>query len=63
MVNSASSSGLLPLPGAASSSWALYASRVNAIFRHPDMKVIVAFWLFGALPDLSLILSRSVNIH
>ena len=46
---SPSSSGLLPMPGSPSSSWAMYAARIEAMFRRPDIKVVVAFWLFGAL--------------
>lgn len=47
MNRSPSTSGLLPLPGAPSSSWALYRARLLSIFRHADTSVIVAFWLFG----------------
>ena len=46
---SPSSSGLLPMPGAPSSSWAGYKARVAALLGHHDTKVIVAFWLFGML--------------
>lgn len=46
---SPSSSGLLPMPGSPSSSWAVYKARIAAVLGHKDMKVIVAFWLFGRL--------------
>lgn len=37
----------LPLPGAPSSSLDAYSARARALVQHPNMKVIVAFWLFG----------------
>lgn len=43
---SPSTSGLLPMPGSPSFR-AVCAARISSVFRHPDMKVIVAFWLFG----------------
>lgn len=45
---SPSSSGLLPMPGSPSSSWALYSARINSLVKHPNMRVVVAFWLLGA---------------
>ncbi|TQW05629.1 CLN3 protein [Cordyceps javanica] len=48
--SSASSYMRLPLPGTPSSSWDAYSARLNAICNHPNMKVVVAFWLLGALP-------------
>lgn len=42
-----SSSALLPMPGAPSSSWAVYRARVGALLRHADTKILVAFWLLG----------------
>lgn len=45
---SPSSSGLLPMPGTPSSSWAVYRARLRAILSHSDLAVVVAFWLFGA---------------
>jgi len=54
MTRSPSSSGLLPLPGAPSSSWALYRARFASIFRNADTSVMVAFWLFGAAPSQAL---------
>ncbi len=48
MNRSSSSSGLLPLPGAPSSSWHHYRARASNVFRGVDARVIAAFWLFGA---------------
>ncbi|PHH91782.1 hypothetical protein CDD83_10350 [Cordyceps sp. RAO-2017] len=47
-----SSSALLPLPGAASSSWALCRARLGALLRHADTKILVAFWLLGLINNL-----------
>jgi hypothetical protein len=58
--NSPSSSGLLPIPGTPSSSWQLYTARIDAIFRHPDMRVVIAFWLLGPLPTAPPSLVSSV---
>lgn len=49
MTRSPSSSGLLPLPGAPSSSWALYRARFTTVLRNADTCVVIAFWLFGKL--------------
>ncbi|KAG6275398.1 battenin CLN3 protein [Claviceps purpurea] len=40
----------LPLPGTASSSWAIYRARMTSLLRHPDTKVLTAFWLFDNVP-------------
>lgn len=44
---SPASSGLLPMPGSPSSSWAVYRARLASILGHSDTKVVAAFWLFG----------------
>ncbi|KAL2196990.1 CLN3 protein-domain-containing protein [Corynascus similis CBS 632.67] len=54
-----SSSGLLPLPGAPSSSWALYRARLAALFRNADVSVVVAFWLFGLINNILYVLVLS----
>ncbi|AEO62098.1 hypothetical protein MYCTH_2313074 [Thermothelomyces thermophilus ATCC 42464] len=54
-----SSSGLLPLPGAPSSSWALYRARLTALFRSPDVSVVAAFWLFGLINNILYVLVLS----
>ncbi|KAM0512898.1 hypothetical protein ACHAPE_008401 [Trichoderma viride] len=45
---SPSASGLLPMPGSPSSSWAIYGSRFTNLVKHPSTRVVVAFWLLGA---------------
>lgn len=42
-----STSALLPMPGAASSSWAVYRARLSALLRHADTRILTAFWLLG----------------
>jgi battenin len=37
----------LPLPGSASSSWAMYGARLAAIFAGASPRVLAAFWFFG----------------
>lgn len=45
---SPSASGLLPMPGSPPSSWAIYGSRLHSLVKHPNTRVVVAFWLLGA---------------
>ncbi|KAL2256562.1 hypothetical protein VTK26DRAFT_1487 [Humicola hyalothermophila] len=59
MNRSPSSSGLLPLPGAPSSSWALYRARLASLFRGPDVPVIIAFWLFGLINNVLYVIILS----
>ncbi|KAF9771963.1 battenin CLN3 protein [Fusarium sp. DS 682] len=56
---SPSSSGLLPMPRAPSSSWAVYKARVAAMMGHHDTKVIVAFWLFGLINNVLYVIILS----
>ncbi|KAK0705650.1 batten's disease protein Cln3 [Lasiosphaeris hirsuta] len=49
MNTSPSSSGLLPLPGSPSSSWAVYRARLAGLVQNADTAVLVAFWFFGLL--------------
>ncbi|KAK5989423.1 Protein BTN1 [Cladobotryum mycophilum] len=56
---SPSSSGLLPMPGSPSSSWALYAARFKALVRHPNARVIVAFWLLGLINNVLYVIILS----
>ncbi|TVY65650.1 Protein btn-1 [Lachnellula suecica] len=56
MSRSPSSSGLLPLPGAPGSSWALYKARFKGLFQGADSKVLVAFWLFGLINNVSYVI-------
>ncbi|RSL38088.1 Protein BTN1 [Fusarium euwallaceae] len=56
---SPSSSGLLPMPGSPSSSWAVYKAKIAAMLGHRDMKVIVAFWLFGLINNVLYVIILS----
>ncbi|KAK7425163.1 battenin CLN3 protein [Neonectria punicea] len=56
---SPASSGLLPLPGSPSSSWAVYRAKLASIFGHPEMRVIVAFWLFGLINNVLYVIILS----
>ncbi|GKT66176.1 protein BTN1 [Colletotrichum tofieldiae] len=56
---SPSSSGLLPMPGSPSSSWALYSARLSALFRHADTQVVVAFWLLGLINNVLYVIILS----
>ncbi|KAL6922228.1 hypothetical protein ACHAPO_002986 [Fusarium lateritium] len=56
---SPSSSGLLPMPGAPSSSWGAYKARVAALLGHHDTKVVVAFWLFGLINNVLYVIILS----
>lgn len=38
---------MLPLPGAPSSSWALFNQRVKSMFSGANLRVCISFWLFG----------------
>ncbi|KAG6072711.1 battenin CLN3 protein [Claviceps sp. LM84 group G4] len=41
-----------PLPGTVSASWAIYRARMTSLLRHPDTKVLMAFWLFGLINNV-----------
>lgn len=64
MNRSPSASGLLPLPGTPGSSWAVYKARFKAIFHGADTSVLVAFWLFGLINNVSyvIILSAALDL-
>lgn len=57
--SSAASSGLLPMPGSPSSSWALYRARLGGIFRNTDFAVLIAFWLFGLINNVLYVIILS----
>ncbi|KAK5658656.1 hypothetical protein OQA88_2052 [Cercophora sp. LCS_1] len=59
MNRSPSSSGLLPIPGAPSSSWALYRSRFANLLRNTDTSVFIAFWLFGLINNVIYVIILS----
>ncbi|TFB01819.1 Protein BTN1 [Trichoderma ghanense] len=56
---SPSSSGLLPMPGSPSSSWAIYSARINSLIKHPNMRVVVAFWLLGLINNVLYVIILS----
>lgn len=47
------STSIPPLPGAPSSSWAMWKARIRASFEGADLRVCTAFWLFGTLLSLN----------
>ncbi|KAK4102433.1 batten's disease protein Cln3 [Parathielavia hyrcaniae] len=59
MNRSPSAAGLLPLPGTPSSSWALYRARLGILFRDADVRVIIAFWLFGLINNILYVILLS----
>ncbi|KAJ9149474.1 Protein BTN [Pleurostoma richardsiae] len=59
MSRSPSASGLLPMPGSPSSSWALYKARFANVFRNADSSVLVAFWLFGLINNVLYVIILS----
>ncbi|KAI0910928.1 Batten's disease protein Cln3 [Ustulina deusta] len=48
----ASSSGLLPMPGSPSASWALYKARLASVVQNSEVSVLAAFWLFGLINNV-----------
>ncbi|KLU91227.1 hypothetical protein MAPG_09749 [Magnaporthiopsis poae ATCC 64411] len=59
MNRSSSSSGLLPMPGTASASWAVYRAKLASVFRGADTSVLVAFWLFGLINNVLYVIILS----
>lgn len=49
MSSSSSQRFRLPLPGSPEASIGAYTSRISALLKRADVKVVVAFWLFGKL--------------
>lgn len=47
MLYDVDSMNMLPLPGAPSSSWAMYKARIKAALDGAQARVCLAFWLFG----------------
>ncbi|KAI0161588.1 protein btn-1 [Xylariaceae sp. FL1272] len=56
---SPASSGLLPMPGSPSSSWALYRARVSSLFNNVEAYVLAAFWLFGLINNVLYVIILS----
>ncbi|KAI0535914.1 Batten's disease protein Cln3 [Xylaria digitata] len=52
VTRSPASSGLLPMPGSPSASWAVYKARLASIFHNSDISVLIAFWLFGLINNV-----------
>ncbi|KUJ13500.1 protein btn-1 [Mollisia scopiformis] len=55
---------MLPLPGSPASSWAIYKSKFKALFQGADTSVLIAFWLFGLINNVSyvIILSAALDL-
>ncbi|PGH12809.1 protein btn1 [Helicocarpus griseus UAMH5409] len=55
---------MLPLPGAPSSSWAVFRGRLQALFNGADPRVCTAFWLFGLINNVLyvIILSAALDL-
>ncbi|KAI4271429.1 MAG: hypothetical protein LQ337_006011 [Flavoplaca oasis] len=55
---------MLPLPGSPSSSWAMFWARLNAVFAGADIRVCIAFWLFGLINNVLyvIILSAALDL-
>lgn len=51
--------GLLPVPGAPSSSWVVYRARLVNLLRSADTSVLVAFWLFGLINNVIYVIILS----
>ncbi|KAI1269666.1 protein btn-1 [Xylariaceae sp. FL1019] len=57
--HSPAASGLLPMPGSPSSSWALYRARLSSMFNHSEVYVLAAFWLFGLINNVLYVIILS----
>ena len=55
---------MLPLPGAASSSWSLFKTRCTNLLEQVDVRIAVAFWLFGLVNNVLyvIILSSALDL-
>ncbi|MCJ1283469.1 G1/S-specific cyclin cln3 [Xylographa opegraphella] len=55
---------MLPLPGAPSTSWAMYRARLRAAFAGADPRVCIAFWFFGLINNVLyvIILSAALDL-
>ncbi|KAI4733575.1 Rgp1-domain-containing protein [Aureobasidium sp. EXF-12298] len=55
---------MIPLPGAPSSSWALFRPRLSIMFEHVDKRVVGSFWLFGLINNVLyvIILSSALDL-
>lgn len=58
---------MLPMPGAPGSSLSLYRARLSALFEGADVRVCVAFWLFGTTnpffhPQYDILLTLNLGL-
>jgi len=55
---------MLPLPGAASSSWSLFRTRCTGFFDRTNVRIGVAFWMFGLVNNVLyvIILSAALDL-
>ncbi|KAL4918239.1 CLN3 protein-domain-containing protein [Aspergillus aurantiobrunneus] len=55
---------MLPLPGTPSASWARFRAQLGALFQGADLKVCMAFWLFGLINNVLyvIILSAALDL-
>jgi len=55
---------MLPMPGAASSSWSLYRSRILSLFEQINVRTAFAFWLLGLVNNVLyvVILSAALDL-
>ncbi|KAK4547898.1 battenin CLN3 protein [Oleoguttula mirabilis] len=55
---------MLPMPGAPSTTWSHYTARMKAALEGADLRVCVAFWLFGLINNIFyvIILSSALDL-
>ncbi|KAI7198929.1 protein btn1, partial [Hortaea werneckii] len=55
---------MLPMPGAPSTSWSSYRARIQAAIEAADIRVCIAFWLFGLINNIFyvIILSAALDL-
>ncbi|KAI7254931.1 putative Golgi integral membrane protein [Hortaea werneckii] len=55
---------MLPMPGAPSTSWSSYRARIQAAIEGADLRVCIAFWLFGLINNIFyvIILSAALDL-
>lgn len=55
---------MLPPPGSPGASWAIYRARFRALFEGADVRVCIAFWLFGLINNVLyvIILSAALDL-
>ncbi|KAI6803904.1 protein btn1 [Hortaea werneckii] len=55
---------MLPMPGAPTTSWSSYRARIQAAVEGADLRVCIAFWLFGLINNIFyvIILSAALDL-